>query len=32
VRTRLCLGQGDDHLEVGVVLDAAETPVARVVS
>jgi len=32
VRTRLCLGQGDDHLEVGVVLDAAETPVARIVS
>ena len=31
-RTRLCIEGGDDHLEVGVVLDSAETPSARVVS
>lgn len=32
VRTRLCVGDGSDFLDVGVVLDADEAPLTRVVS
>lgn len=31
VRTNLCVGQGEDHLEVGLVLDAADFSSLRVV-
>jgi hypothetical protein len=30
VRTRLCLDEGDDHLDVGLILDAADLAVTRV--
>lgn len=32
VRTQLCIEDGEDHLDVGLVLDTLDVPVRRVVS
>ena len=32
VRTRLCIEEGEDHLDIGVMLDTSETSLTRVIS